>query len=100
MIKKPHPAFDPWMWLTAGVAAVAIAASVNLDGPDDIAAAADQTAELTALQAAEPGSQAQLAAARVLCQQECGPGAKALWLPDGSLVCRAAPLAVAQEGSL
>lgn len=100
MMQKPHPLRSPLIWFLASLAGIVIAASCNLDGPDDIAFAADQSAQLTTLQTAAPGSAAQHAAAQALCRQERGPGAKALWLDDGALVCRAAPVAVAQRGAL
>ena len=84
---KKHPLFSVLLWLGAGIAGVAMASAIHL-GPDDIEFEADQTAELAALQTAAPGSPAQLKAARALCRQERGPMAQALWLPDGSLVCR------------
>ena len=89
----------PFAYLLAFVAAIAIAAACNLDGPDDIAAAADQTDALTELQAAESGSERKRIAALALCT-DYKPGSVALWLQDGSLVCRAAPVAVAQGGAL
>ena len=89
----------PFTYLLAFVAALAIGAGCNLDGPDDIAAEADQTNALTELQAAESGGERQRIAGLALCN-EYKPGSVALWLQDGSLVCRAAPVAVAQGGVL
>lgn len=84
----------------AGVIAIALAMSgSHLLGPDDIAAEADQTDTLTELQAANSGSERQRLAALALCT-EYKPGSVALWLQDGSLVCRTEPLAVAQGGAL
>ena len=91
-----------WNWLAATALALALAASIHLDGPDDTEAAQDQSEALTELQAAAPGSARRQAAAQRLCREERGPNSEARFLPEGHLVCTTRrgvqPLAVAQGG--
>ena len=90
-------------WLTAAVLAIAIAAAgPALDGPTDHQAEWDQSEALKALQASQAHTARRDAAARQLCLQERGPGAAALWTPDGHLVCRArkGPASTTLEASL
>lgn len=79
-----------------------MAAAINLDAPDDHQAEWDQSEALKALQASQAHTARRDAAARQLCLQERGPGAAALWTPDGHLVCRArkGPASTTLEASL
>lgn len=77
-------------WFAAAVIAIAIAASSQLDGPDDNQAEWDQSAALKELQASEAGTARREAAAQALCNQERGPHSEARWLSDGSLACTTA----------
>lgn len=79
-------------WLLAFAAAIAIAASCNLDGPEDfISHQTDwgQSEELKALQASEARTTRRNTAAQALCAKERGPNSAARWLDDGSLACTA-----------
>ncbi|MFC5524042.1 hypothetical protein [Polaromonas jejuensis] len=74
-------------WALALIIALALGLSWQLDGPNDIEAAQDQSDALTELQAAAPGSARQQAAAQRLCREERGPNSEARFLPEGHLVC-------------
>lgn len=74
-------------WIIAALAAVAIAAACNLDGPDDNSAEWDQSENLKALQASEPETARREAAAQALCNEVRGPNSEARWDADGKLGC-------------
>ena len=74
-------------WACAAALAFVMAASINLDGPEDLHAEWDKSEALKDLQASEAGSARRQAAAQKLCNQERGPNSEARWLEDGSLVC-------------
>ena len=89
-------------WCLAGAIAVILSASHLVGGPDELQAEADQSENLTELQAAAPGSPRQIAAGLALCWQERGLASEARWTADGDLICRASSpaqlLTVAQGG--
>jgi hypothetical protein len=74
-------------YATALAIAIAIAASYNLDGPDDHQAEWDQSEALKDLQASQAGTARRDAAAQALCSQARGPNSEARWTPEGHLVC-------------
>jgi hypothetical protein len=74
-------------WLTAALAAITIAASINIDGPSDTQAEWDQSEALKELQASQAGTARREVAAQALCNQERGPNSEARWTPQGDLVC-------------
>ena len=107
---------NPFTWLVGILAALAIAASGNIDPPSEIDAARDVAADVAqvsaaidarpdlidALEATTPGTEPYRAAVADLCQHTRGHDAQLLTLPDGTLVCRRAKakVQVAQGGSL
>ena len=74
-------------WLIAALMAIALAASLNLDGPEDHAADWADSAAIQALQATEAGTARRNAAAQRVCLEARGPQSEARWTPDGDLVC-------------
>lgn len=76
------------LYTAVGVIALALVlSSAHLLGPDDNSAEWDQSENLKALQASEPGTTRREAAAQSLCNEVRGPNSEARWLDDGSLVC-------------
>lgn len=98
-------------WCLVGAIAIILSSGYLLDGPDDIAAAADQTEALQELESAMdsrpdllealkdaiPGTAQHLSAATAFCKHTKGPTALLIQLADGALACRAKPSVLAAQ---
>lgn len=82
-----HGLNRPLTWLLSTLAAIAIAAACNLDGPPDHQADWADSAAIKALQASQAGTARRNAAAQRVCLEARGPNSEARWTPDGDLVC-------------
>lgn len=85
------------IWLIATGLAFAIAASCNLDGPEDHAGDWADSQALKALQATQAHSASRQRAAQALCTHARGPNSEARWTPEGDLVCTTRRGLVAQS---